>query len=236
MPYTWTWIIDPPVKEITSPSEFKVLYELMMTGARKFPEPAPGKEAAWEREMEWADPEPVNRTFNRALAECDDDSLWPYKFCAYMPSGRVAGLMSCTQRPSKHNLLEVWDVAMLPGWESEGTILIEHAVNLSQRVGYEGRVYFDPFARAPYSLHRSSFLRYIENEFIVPRESKSWEMIDNRWRLAKLLPTHPPSSWLIGREITGKIVPPRFPGQPKWRRVERPIPIPDPYAIRRNSI
>lgn len=77
---------------------------------------------------------------------------------------------------------------MLPGRESEGAILVEYAVNLSEKAKYEGRVFFQDFYSGGWR-HEPSWLQYLQSEIIVPRDEKDvWMKVRGKWRLKKLLP------------------------------------------------
>lgn len=79
-------------------------------------------------------------------------------------------------------------LAMLPGREIEGPILLECAVNLSEKAGYEGRTYSQDFVRHTLRAYRQPWLEHLQSDTVVPNdEPNTWVKINGEWRLKRHL-------------------------------------------------
>lgn len=185
------WRIEPPVVKLTK-EQVKVECREFIDKVDKFKKPATGGEM-WNQ-TNWAKVAADSIVFATGLhwlnkvPHPEYFGLFQYSYFAYKPSGRVVGLMQTAwSRPGNTPGLVVWSLAMLPEHESEGAILIEYAVNLSDLAGHEGRVRFAPFENKVHP-HKPAWFKYLKSEYVVPRnEEEKWEEVGDMWRLKEYL-------------------------------------------------
>lgn len=177
------WRAEPPIELIANPGGLQVLCNQFIDEAWKVERLATDEEAVWQDQKRWA-------VYAATSIRDDVDNEHVREkstFYMYKPSGKVVGLMTWAHGFGRRAV--VWNLAMLPGQEAEGAFLVEYAVNLAEKAGYEGRVYFPDF-RYPWR-YRPSWLQDIQSQIIVPREREAeWVKIDGEWRLVKYLHNH----------------------------------------------
>jgi hypothetical protein len=194
MPYTW--INEPPVVEVANMSEVEALCKQFVFEVRKSERPPTEERYIWEDRKWWAERAANNLMF--AVAS-NPGSTSRYIYCVYKHAGKPVGLMEWWKGLDQ-GIVE--HLAMLPGRENECAILVEHAVNLSAKVGYEGRVYFSGlnFAEQPHSPPG------LQSNVFVPSKSDEWVWLGDKWRFKD----HLLNDWrrlIIGRETFGRIYP-----------------------------
>lgn len=168
MPYTW--IENPPVSRIETLDDFQALCTLFMAETRRL---ETNEDEAWKERKRLARGVAIYlRGWARAYYFAREHKI----FCVYKPSAKIIGLMGWRRQVSSGFA----HIAMLPEYESEGTILVEYAVNLSEEAKCEGRVRF-PQA-SPVRPHRPDWTQYLPSEDFVPSESDEWKKFDGRWR------------------------------------------------------
>lgn len=192
MPYTW--VNKPPIVETRDGDELKLLCTQFRAEVGKLVRPSTYKAFVWDELRFWAERE-ADKIQDAAGDLGVDDH---YTYCVYKPLGKPVGLMECWKGPGQY---VVTHFAMLPGHADEGKILVEHAVNLSEKTGYEGRVFFSAFNSAGH--HK---LPWLQSDDLIPSESNDWVKVGDKWRLQEHL-LHHWRQFIIGREVFGKIHP-----------------------------
>ena len=200
MPFTW--INEPPIVEITNKSLFQGLFAQFMTKlyASKLIRPATNEAVSWNVAIDNS-----IRDFNRITTRIPD-----WRGFVYMVAGMPIGLMVISQMVSDE-CIRIHYLATHPQAEGGNGILIEHAVNLSENNGYNGRVTigaFDSLDGASYEalgfiLAQNNSLRKLD-----PSESGEWVKVGTEWRLKQYWVRNPLDNWreyTIGAQITGRV-------------------------------
>lgn len=205
MPYTW--INEPPVVEVEDQEKFRKLCWEFMLEVDKWREPqSMGEGDRWRMRIE--------RGYLSAMIASWEP--WgpeqPSRGFVYMLLGKPAGLMMIRES-QELGVIVIVTLATHPGSRCMRGILIEHAVNMSDKAGYEGRGMLDKNATWN-----------DECENIVPIGNNEWVKLGTEWRLNKYrdrkgfaVPVEDVLTGLtlrqltIGREIFGKFpLPHRF--------------------------
>lgn len=193
VPYTWN--NDILVEEVTDLDELKILCDRFIFEVKKF-ERGQIEGGVWKDQKRLAKLAAsgiaVTAANERARVNC--------RFYMYKPLGKPVGLMSFTK--SSFGDPTVWEFAMLPGRESEGTVLVEHAVNLSEAAGYKGRVDFPSVESTGWSFRPPWHQWGIQSRYLDPSKSDEWIKADGIWRLRKYIPWQ---QLTIGRETFGSM-------------------------------
>jgi hypothetical protein len=187
---------EPPVVETKDYDETRALCRQIIAEAKKFEKPATDEMQAWKDRKSWA--QDGATTIDVIAAR--EDMREQHILCVYKPLGRPVGLMAW--RKSRHNGL-ISILVTLPGHESEGAILVEYGVNLSEKAKFEGRVYV-PEVGIPGGFYRPPWHDCFHSNNVIPREINEWTMIDGKWRLTRYLPWR---QLTAGREIFGNFHP-----------------------------
>lgn len=197
------WVNKPPIVEIEDQEEFRVFCSRFMADTTTWMVP-PGTEdaAIWNEEVE------------HEVSIAQLASTWTKanpRYFVYIVLGKPVGLMVTSEKQAR-SLIKINCLATHIGTKNAGDILIEHAVNLSQQAGYNGRLeisqYAAPAAEAWGFVETDSFRMEL-----VTRESSMWVEVSNEWRLRQYQ-VRSPLDILTWREITieaqiGRIVLPR---------------------------
>lgn len=176
-----TWINEPPILRIEDDGEFEALCSQFMRETMAWREPKPTDEQG----------ETWNARINRGIGIAgsageyismrggDDDK----EAFAYMLLGAPVGLM-VTSKSNIDRLIQVKFLTTHPGSESGGGILIEHAVNLSEKAGYRGCLKLEANKA---SIMTYKALGFVEtgggNMRLAPVESDKWVQVGQMWRL-----------------------------------------------------
>jgi hypothetical protein len=190
------WISEPPVVEITR-SEVGALCRQFLVEMRRLERPASEDWLMWEDRKSWAEREANNLRFETGS---NAELTFNYTYCVYKHSGKPVGLMEWWNGLNQGVAMRL---AMLPGRENECAILVEHAVNLSEEAGHEGRVYFSAFNTAG---RRRYSPRWLQSDVVNPSESEKWVKLGDKWRLKEYL-LNDWRRYTIGRETFGTIHP-----------------------------
>jgi hypothetical protein len=151
------WINRPPIVE-TDLNGFVALYQ-----------------QSWGAWCVW---ESKNGSFAR---------VWPspvqgQRFFVYMLGGLAVGAM-VIDKVCDHTRIDV--LATHPGTRGCGSILIEHAVNLSEEAGFGGRVELNPGNRWRDSFLAKGFVGPVAMKLDPGENPEKWVKVDNEWRLRK---------------------------------------------------
>lgn len=197
------WVNEPPIVEIKDLERFSGFCSRFISGTTKWMVPLETEDAAiWNDEVK----------HNITIATLA--STWKKansRYFVYIVLAKPVGLMVASERQTR-GLIKINCLATHIGTENAGDILIEHAVNLSQKAGYNGRLeisqYAAPEAKAWGFIESDSFRMEL-----VARESSMWVEVNNEWRLERYQVRNP-LDILTWREVTveaqmGTIVVPR---------------------------
>lgn len=171
------WVNEPPVVEIVDPGEFRGLCTRFVSEIATWKSlPATTQTDVWNDKID-------NRM---AIANLAEGRSWEndrQRYFVYMLPGTPVGLM-VTSEKQEQSLIKVKSLATHPGTRGVGGILVEHAVNLSEKAGYQGRLELSAYA-AP----EGGAWGFVETEDfqvqLIPRESNKWAEVGQEWRLTK---------------------------------------------------
>lgn len=153
----FTWINRPPIVEADL-NGFVALYQ-----------------QSWDAWCVW---ESKNGGFAR---------VWPnpnqvQRYYAYMLGGMAVGAM-VIEEGCDHIRIDV--LATHPATKGGGSILIEHAVNLSEEAGFGGRVELYPGGNWRNSFLAKGFVGPAVMKLDPGENPEQWVKVDNEWRLRK---------------------------------------------------
>lgn len=167
MPYTW--INEPPIIEI-SEEEVAGLVDLCWD--------------FWDSWDSGIDPESLTRASSFFWEE-----VGPERYFAYMLGGKLIGAMTLVEQ-QQHSWIRITSLMTHPGSTGAGSILVEHAVNLSRKAGYQGRlgVMLSTNPRWRANFEAKGFVTDLDAGFFMtldPSQSEKWVTVGGNWRLNK---------------------------------------------------
>jgi GNAT superfamily N-acetyltransferase len=167
MPYTW--INEPPIIEMTE-EEVASLASLCWD--------------FWDSWDSGMDPESLTRASSFSWEE-----EGPGRYFAYMLGGKLIGAMTLAEQ-QQHSWIRITSLMTHPGSTGAGSILIEHAVNLSEKAGYEGRlgVMLSINRRWRANFEAKGFVTALDASVfmtLAPSHSDRWVKVGGSWRLKK---------------------------------------------------
>lgn len=194
---------EPPVKVITDPGEHDLIIRQFLDKAKSFEMVRYTKNppTQWRNRMIQAEMYAREIGFKAERASNDEKHKDRYVLCAYRHSGEVVGLLlwdQCGPVGLEESVGSVSCLAMLPGRESEGGILLESAVNLSEKAGYEGRTFCLQFRLNAQRNYPQPWLNSLQSEIVVPGDDpNTWVKIDGEWRLKSHLIVFAELNWQL---------------------------------------
>jgi hypothetical protein len=181
------WINGPPIVAIEDREEFETLCLQFMRSTRKWKTPLPARGAQAEK---W-NTRIISGILIARQALTWANSRWAagnQSFSAYMLRGKPIGLM-VTSEKQRRGVIYINFLTTHPGSENGGSILVEHAVNLSERAGYDGRVELETLNWASTAAYTAlGFVEIADRDGkmkLVPSESDRWVKVGQEWRLTK---------------------------------------------------
>lgn len=194
------WVTDPPIKEIKEGFEFKALCQQFKISTKAWTEPWEKlreqlKAAGADKKVRKEAKKDIDK-WNMRIYDGKNIAKWaatrgvPFhreKFFVYMCFGKPIGLM-VTMEDSLSKSILIDYLATHPGSESGGGILIEHAANLSEKAGYQGRLTLASFverATSAYIALGFSQTSLYDMELVPIKSNEKWVKLDGRWRLLK---------------------------------------------------
>jgi predicted Fe-S protein YdhL (DUF1289 family) len=171
------WVNEPPIVEVVDPEEFRGFCTRFVSEITTWKSPSATNQAAiWNDEID-------TRMAIAIWAESKAGENDRQRYFAYMLPGIPAGLMVTSERRGQ-SLIKIKSLATHPGTQGAGGILVEHAVNLSEKAGYKGCLELNEYA-AP----EGEAWGFGETEDfqiqLVPGESSKWVKVGQEWRLTK---------------------------------------------------
>lgn len=193
------WINQPSILEIITMDDVQILCGEFLCTNIGLERPATYELEEWNKRKLWAN------KFARAICQnaSNPEMVGGWRCFAYRPFGKLVGLMSWEPFPLKKTAV-VRNLAIRPGRESRGAILIEKAVNLSEEAEYKGCV------NVPLAENVENKPLWPGSRDIIPGESHEWVKVDGVWRLKRLLIEGWPQR-IMERELFGRLHPQPFP-------------------------
>lgn len=181
------WINGPPIVAIEDREEFETLCLRFMRSTRKWKTPLPAKDAQAEG---W------NARIINGILIARQARMWANRrgaagnqsFCAYVLRGKPIGLMATSEK-QRRGLIYINFLTTHAGSADGGGILVEHAVNISERAGYDGRIGLETLNWASTAAYTAlGFVEIADRDGkmnLVPGESDKWVKVGQEWRLTK---------------------------------------------------
>ncbi len=191
------WINDPPVRELEAreiePSCTWLLNQLQDWKQPEVPPEYEESATRWNRRLEdGADRADVMAVYGNF------DAWIVY---AYFFSGKPVAIMAIDKDEfTKCSVVYISDITCHPGARNGGDILIEYATNLSQEMGYSGKL---KLSAVPGSCDFYRSVGFNINGSICeldPANSDLWEMRDQKWKLKAVWQVRSNESALVSYE------------------------------------